>query len=479
MKTNALLTCLCAALLLFISSSCNKWLDIQPNDRVSDETLFEQSDGFRTALNGIYQLAATPDLYGRNLTWGFASAMGNDYYAFQLPEDLKNAATPDLNHTSLRGLLKNVWGKSYTIIASCNKLIQEIDKKDDSFFQYGATEKNLIKGEALALRALLHFDMVRIFAPSPALKKDEYIVPYQDTYPAHFAERLPTDTILLRIATDLEAAKSLVAENDTLKNSFYLAGGISYTMNGVTGNQGIFFSFRMNRMNFVAISTLLARVYLYAGDYPKAKQAAQFVYKTYGPEGKRWFSFTAENFTNNINRYQKLPEDILLAFYDPMLLEKIKDFKGTQYPMRLHLSYQSFFPSNERDYRRNILNTVDNVTFKWLESTEQKAQNKILPVIRLSEAYYIYSECLYREGNTAEALNVLNKMRAARGKSNAFTDESEKGYFDELMMEYRRDYFTEGQTIFAHKRLNRPMTLGAQVIEINTKFTAPLPEDER
>ncbi|TKC62413.1 RagB/SusD family nutrient uptake outer membrane protein [Pedobacter hiemivivus] len=458
-------------------SSCTKWLDIQPTDRVSDETLFSDSKGFRTALNGIYQQVAVPQLYGRQLTWGINSAMANDYYPFNLNDELKSASNADLANNNIKGSLADIWRKAYTAIANCNKLLIEIEGKDDSFFQFGRSEKNLIKGEALALRALLHFDVVRIFSPATIRNNEQPFVPYQEYYPAHIAEALTTKEIMVKIIRDFELAQALVEENDLTKNSFYLSGGLAYTLNGISTQDLVFFTFRMNRLNYVAINALLARAAMYSGDYVKAKKAAFLVYN-FGPDGKRWFSFTPEYLTNSVTRSQKLPEDLLLAFYDPKLVTNIKDYRGTL-TFQLNTNYQTFFPPAERDYRRNIINTTDNVSYKWLESVSQTPQNLIMPVVRLSEAYYIYSECLYREGNTTDALIFLNKIRSARGKSSAFLDITENGYYGELLMEYRREYMSEGQTIFAHKRLNRRMVLGNQTIEVNDRFTAPVPEDER
>ena len=50
-------------------TSCNKWLDVNPKDKIVDESLFSDYRGFRNSLNGIYQEMVSPELYGRELSW--------------------------------------------------------------------------------------------------------------------------------------------------------------------------------------------------------------------------------------------------------------------------------------------------------------------------------------------------------------------------------------------------------------------------
>ncbi len=106
-------------------------------------------------------------------------------------------------------------------------------------------------------------------------------------------------------------------------------------------------------------------------------------------------------------------------------------------------------------------------------------QNTLLPVLRFSEIYYIYSECLYEEGNTTDALKIFNELRIARGKTTTFSDASRDGFYNELMNEYRREFIAEGQTVFAFKRLNRNIQIGAKVVPMDNKFVIPLPDGEK
>lgn len=56
------------ALLLLSFYSCESWLNVTPSDRLSEEMLFNDREGFVKALNGVYIELNTNELYGRNLT---------------------------------------------------------------------------------------------------------------------------------------------------------------------------------------------------------------------------------------------------------------------------------------------------------------------------------------------------------------------------------------------------------------------------
>lgn len=54
----------------------------------------------------------------------------------------------------------------YHVIADCNDLIDHVSKESASAFEFGEIEKAKIYGEALAMRAFVHFDLLRLFAPA-------------------------------------------------------------------------------------------------------------------------------------------------------------------------------------------------------------------------------------------------------------------------------------------------------------------------
>ncbi|MCK9305836.1 MAG: hypothetical protein M0P27_10625, partial [Bacteroidales bacterium] len=82
MKKNRYLISLFLSILLL--SGCNSWLDLEPTNKVDDKKLFSTYEGFRVSLNGIYQSISSGQLYGREMTWGAASVIGQDYLGGQI-----------------------------------------------------------------------------------------------------------------------------------------------------------------------------------------------------------------------------------------------------------------------------------------------------------------------------------------------------------------------------------------------------------
>lgn len=463
-------------------TGCKKWLDVQPEDQVSDDKLFENADGFRNALNGVYQQISEPTLYGRQLTWGLVSALGQDYNVDRINSQDGDMAEFLYNSVSLQGDLSRLWASAYTSIANCNKILGEITSKDTMFFPLRSAEKNLIIGEAKAVRALLHFELVRLFAPAPINNRNGKAIPYQTQYPARITPPSTTAAVMDSIIRDLEEAQSLVARNDTIVNRTVMSQKLqSLLSGGNTPNGGLFFNFRLHRLNYVAIQGMLARVYLYNGNRAKAFEKAEYLYKHFGPAGRlKWWAFTPSWYAEGADKFHKLVDDVIFAGYDQLLIQKTLNYKAYYADFALSPETTTWFPDN-RDYRKKAI-TANNISEKWLEnmSTQQwrKEQNTIMPILRFSEIYYIYSECLFEKGEVTEALKVLNQIRQARGTTTTFSGTTPTDFYNELFDEYRREFIVEGQTVFNHKRINRPIMLGTRRIEMDDKFVVPIPEGE-
>lgn len=475
-------------------TGCKKWLDVQPSDLIVDTELFTKATGFRNALNGVYIQAARQNLYGKNLSWGLNSAYSQEYAVGKMiAAEQQIAQNFNKEHEAAKPLIDGIWSTAFNNITNCNKLLKEIEGLGEDKFVEGRSERNLIIGEATAMRALMHFEMLRLYAPSPAQDVSGKYIPYVNTYPAKLNPPAASSQVIEQIISDLERAQSLVAENDTLKNRDGLTNELQTMLNGLgfAPVSGSFFTFRMHRLNYVAIHALLARVYLYTGNFAKAKQSAKYVYENFGPHGRlSWWKFTAEANTTGANRYNKMANDILFAPYDADLLANNNNL-GFYGSYRLSPDVDQWFPASDRDYRAgyisevqtDIITMMGKVSEKWHESrstvAEVKNQNTIMPVIRLSEVYYIYSEMLFKDGQVNEALTVLNQVRNARGKLTTFSLTDEQSFYDELLAEYRREFLTEGQTFFAYKRLRRSLMRGTQVIPMDNRFTLPIPQQEQ
>ncbi|QEC40639.1 RagB/SusD family nutrient uptake outer membrane protein [Pseudobacter ginsenosidimutans] len=466
-------------------TGCKKWLDVHPENNLSDDKLFADANGFRIALNGVYQQASGYQLYGKPLSWGLASAMGQEYDRNTVDGDMYQVMGYNWDDDNVKGMFSGIWSAAYNTIANCNKIITEIEKADTMIFPLKGVERDLILGEAKALRGLLHFELVKLFAPAPMKNRTVNAIPYQLSYPSYVTAPSTVDVVMKNVIKDLEDAQQLVVRNDTITNRSAMSQKLQSLLSGSSQTQGgLFFNFRMHRMNYVAIQGLLARVYLYNGDRENALKKAEFLYKTYSPAGRlKWWAFTNESESKGENKYSKLVDDVILAFYDTRLIEYFVTTKASWYDFAVSRSeVNKYMPPTERDYRRNLIDEAKYTSAKWNENLStwqwRKEQNSIIPVLRFSEIYYIYSETLFEAGRTNEALTVLNQIRNARGRTTTFSSTVPGDFYKELFDEFHREFLLEGQVIFQHKRLDRSLQVETQTIPMDNRFVLAIPDSE-
>ena len=156
-------------------TGCNDWLEVPVEGKSTSKELFEKGDGYRSVLHGVYMNMAEDVLYGKNLQCGLVDFFSNQYNVNVRNEDLSSraliaAGNRDYKNTQLTPEIKNLWMSAYKCIGAANGLIQSVSGEDPNKFAKGEMEKNMIEGEAKALRAFIHLDLLRLFAPAP---KDE------------------------------------------------------------------------------------------------------------------------------------------------------------------------------------------------------------------------------------------------------------------------------------------------------------------
>ena len=135
-------------------------MDVQPTTSIPGDDLFESEAGFKDALTGFYLKMGQTNLYAENLTYGYLEAISGNYDLYPNLNSWKDIYDYDNTWLSVKN---NIYGAMYNVIANINNFLKYIDKnrsvvKTDKYYE-------LMKGEALGLRAFLHFDLLRIFGP--------------------------------------------------------------------------------------------------------------------------------------------------------------------------------------------------------------------------------------------------------------------------------------------------------------------------
>ncbi|HEX6170657.1 MAG TPA: RagB/SusD family nutrient uptake outer membrane protein [Chitinophagaceae bacterium] len=457
-----------------LMTGCKKFLDVPPKDKVPQSVLFKDEQGFKDALIGVYLGMDKPTnganygLYTTNLSMGMLSTMAWNYDNATTANVgvggafYNNVAYYVYSDGQVKQEIAGIWGGMYNNIANLNNIIREMEGKKDVF---ASDNFNRVKGEAIALRALFHFDLVRLFGKPPLAGANEKAIPYVTQFTVKPTPFSTVNAALDSCISDLLVAKDLLGNTDT--TVVLKAANDPFT------------SYTQNHLNYWAVQGLLARVYLYKGDFDNADKYAMAVI------GTNKFPLITSNVAaaTNIVRDRTFSQEHLFSVYSSNTKNYNVDLfdKSSGNPLRLLPAGKNAMyttgSGNASDYRYNSWfdNNVAavNVPSKFFQDNNlpYELQN-IVPVVKVSEMYYVAAECATKKSDINGGVSILNKVRQARGLSalNAAGISNSDSLSTEIMREYQKEFIQEGQTWFYYKRLNKDLK---QV----TSTTAIIPQD--
>ncbi|MFD2556550.1 RagB/SusD family nutrient uptake outer membrane protein [Sphingobacterium tabacisoli] len=456
--------------LTLVFSSCEKWLDVPPQTQIEADKVFEKESGFQDALTGVYVKMTSQSLYGRELTFGLVDGLGGQFYGLGSANQYYSTINYDYDEANFIAKSEAVFKDSYNIIANINLLIQNLNEKGSGLFT--GVNYHTIRGEAYGLRALLHFDLVRLYGSSIASKGETALaIPYMEAVGTLPKERLTTRALLNKVIADLEVAEQELATYDPIVPA-HSANATTYLRD------------RNLKLNYYAVKALQARVYLYAGDKAKALVAARAVIESnvfdWTPssqiattvEGQKNRVFTQELiFSLYINGMSAITS----PFYDEEVSGNLLSRSGTD--------YVALF-DDKFDYRFEYLTTPAEKLWdirystKFVQPTSSQAafMNR-MPMIRKSELYYIAAECL-AETDPAGAIAYVNEVRAHRNTAALSSLLNTTQVEQEIKREYRKELIGEGQLFFYYKRKNASQIDGKFVTVNDDMYVLPLPDKE-
>lgn len=462
---NKIYKILIASFLFGALISCSDWFDISPKTNVKADELFETESGFMSALAGIYVSMTFPETYGGNMTFGLYDQLAQIYD--KIPDGaVDRTAVYEYDKATQGGYntkrrLQSMWIGSYRLIANSNNLLKWWDKNAETVILSEQTRK-MIRGEALAIRAYVHFDILRGWGPINYAKnvevRDTKCIPYRFVADNSKQPLLPASEIVKFILKDLNEAKELLSYEKDLNLS--------------TSSERSF------RMNYYAVIAEMARVYNYAGEREKAVQCAKEVIAHCGLElqnNNYGDPILFKEMIFGLNMY-KMDELLSSKFSEG---DKITNQFYTNFST-LNLIFQVSGAESD-DMRAKTSAFVKN-------SDEQKAisrkyvnnKKSAIPLIRLPEMYYIICESTPIENNAADYLNVVRNRRGLSTTSNVIF-ESDEDKYTALSEEYRKEFYAEGKYFFFLKSRGYIGALSyvPSVNLVKENYVFPLPDDEK
>lgn len=470
-------------LIAFTAVSCNDWLDVQPDATASEKELFKTQDGFFEAINGIYTRCTQSDLYGGEFTVGFPDVMAQSY-SNSVADYTRYTKTSifDFTDPDFRNRKDAAWKAAYAAIANCNLVLRNVDDKK-SVFEKGNYE--IVKGEALALRAYIHFDMLRLFANSYLVGKNQPAIPYVNTYSNKVTPLSTVDEAVSKVIGDLNEAKALLAETDPIVLAKYKVGFPSNTDATETTGE-LFLQNRRHRLNYYAVCGALARAYLYKGDLPNALSNALVVINS-----NKFPWVKADDFLQSDPKLKDriMYNELVFGWYaQAQKTNVLNRFTSTTtgqyitYDAGRSLYEVATVGADDFRFKAWFTQIATNYQIQKYLREDKDADNLhylMMPGIRLSEMYYIAAEASFPT-DPAKAWGYINTVRGHRGIGAQLPLNVSTDFTTELLKEYSKEMYAEGQLYFQYKRLNKNIVSQTNIVYPagSSIYVVPLPDSE-
>jgi len=426
-------------------AGCSDFVEVDlPSSQLTSTAVFQDKATATAAMTDIYArvrdaglltgkstgLSGQLGLYSDELAfYGSATNLSTQFY--------RNALLPAGKETS------DLWNAAYGQIYAANAMILGLDRSAT----IPEADKSQLKGEAIFIRALLHFYLLELYGSIPYATATDYETNRR-------LPKLPAAEVYALIIADLEQATALLPED--------------------------YVSESRARVNSLAAKALLARVYLYAGLWAEASNAASAVLNSQ--------QYHLEENIDNVFLNDG-PETIwqLMAATPGGNTSEAGTFIFTVGPPPLSaLSLELLGAFGAGDLRKaHWTKEVTAATGSWSHAYKYKKTGntgssvEYSIVLRLAEQYLIRAEARAMQGELIGAKEDLNAVRHRAGLGD--TDAITAGEIAAAVLSERRlELFTEfGHRFFDLKRLGKLDTaLGYKPGWNSTDRNFPLPESE-
>ena len=330
--------------LILGGSSCDSFLDVQPKGEVLEGDLLKDAKGFENALYGVYAKMGSTNLYGQNLSYSALDLMAQ-YYTSTNNEEVEPLIKYDYTNTKAEDLFYNIWCDMYSNIAYANNVLEHLEKFSPADMQF----YNIYKGEALGLRAFMHFDLLRIFSEQITVNESADGIPYSTRFSLFAPDILKSKDVYKRIISDLRSAEQLLDDEELYASASSNANFLK--------DQNIHF-------NLQAVQATLARVYLTEGTLDSALYYAQQVIQA---PGLSLLDYTdiAGDLAGKLSSKETVFGIYSKNFAEPVI--KILHNSQTAYSFEMRYNIQQLYQINGagNDYRWGAWYTYNNTIKYW------------------------------------------------------------------------------------------------------------------
>lgn len=424
-----------------VMTGCNKeFLETNPTNAVSGETVFETTEGAYVALNGIYRrnLASYEGSHGHfgqksyDLT---SDLMGLDMVVHTQGYGWFNA---EYQYTAIQNAAPGTrssytWEFYYILINNANLIIAQVDDATGT-----QEDKDNIKGQALALRAHSYFYLINFYSQSYKGNESSPGVPLYTAPTSEGAPRGTVQAVYDQIVADLDEAEALLTGKPKADNS------------------------HIDARTAAAMRALVA---LQMEDYPTARAAAARARAGLTPATSA--QLLGGTVFNTIGSAEYIwgigvlvdQATIFASFYSHMDISSggYADL-GTQKKITKDL----YDRIPEGDARKGWFTAIGSGTSNNPDLNQTKlrlrqAGNWAADYVffRAAEQYLIEAEAAARGADEAHARTVLEELIQTRNPDYSAAGLSGQALVDEILVQRRIELWGEGRSLLDVKRLKQ------------------------
>ena len=444
----------CAILAASLSSCVNDWLDVAPSDGTDADAALTSSSDLDAARTGMYKAlkgnSSFVDYYGQQFfVYGDVHA-GDDYQYNNIGGSNRASFYYDMNYQTASEFNTSTvsWQSPYVVIGRANRIIAAAEggKLSDAVEAKAKIEQ--YAAESKVLRALAHFDLVRIYGK-----------PYTEDQGASLGVPLVTGVL----ESNAKPARSTVAEvyTQVVKD---LTEAISSNALATETKPGY--------VSVWGAKAILSRVYLNMGDYANALSVAEDIIKNSG--AALW---TRDQYFNAWDASTPNESEFLFRLNVAGSTDN-NDMNGIGYlqqrdgykEMVATKKFVDMLTSDPKDVRNNMFLPATAPKEVKAYGTNKVFLNKlrgqggnlrnvtIVPIIRLSEVYLTAAECAFRNNDKTKAVEYLNDLVKNRTTTEASLATVDNITLDRILIERRKELIGEGQRYFDALRNNETIT---------------------
>ncbi len=421
--------------LLGILTGCDKYLDQEPPQNISENIALTSDKNVKNVLVGAYSQFDDPGIYGGNLLRNCELLGGTGEIkwdgTYGDPRQIFNKAMIASNSDATVQ-----WTDSYEVINTVNNVLSALAV-------VVAEDRDRVEGEALFLRGLMYFDLVRFFGgqyepgtPNAQLGVPLILTPTNGINESSYVTRNTVEQVYTQVIADLtNAAAKLPADNDV------------YASKG-------------------AANALLARVYLQKSDFAKARDAAHAVIISGLYELQPAYADVFNNDNNTLEDIFSTEITTQDRFSSMTEFFSVPEYGGRDGDIDILPAHLSLYPAGDDRGDLFFIGMGAYRSGKW------NNQYGVVNLIRLAEMYLIRAECNLRLSTAIGATPLVDFNRTwTRAGNTAKLSVT----LADILMERRLELSFEGFRIHDQRRLKE--NVGALPYN-DPKLLFPIPARE-